>query len=480
MIDIVGLGPGALERVPDGIRLLLLDPSRTVIVRTLRHPAARQLADLRPVLTCDDLYDRADTFDDVYEAIADRVLAERVAVYAVPGSPTVGELAVAKIRSRSSDVIVHPAESFLDVIFAKFGIDPLADGFQLLNAHDLPAVLTFEVPTVVGHLDRAEILADTLARVDRALPEGVEVSVVSGLGAADETTSTAPPADIDASLAGLRTSLFVPATSGGVAGVISTMHRLRRECPWDRKQTHESLVRYLLEETAELADAIAAMSADADDLGAYAEVEEELGDVLLQVLFHAAIAEQEGAFDITDVAESLRRKLVRRHPHVFGDVDAADAEAVKANWDEIKAAEKEGGSGASALAGVPASLGSLARAADLQARAAKVGFDWPDVPPVLAKVGEELAEMRQAVEADDRSDISHELGDLLFSVVNLARHVGVEPEVALRAANHRFESRFVAMEAEGPLAALTLDELDTRWERAKMRSPGRVPPSSGK
>ena len=472
MIDIVGLGPGDLERVPEGTRLLLLDPSRTVIVRTLRHPAARELADLRPVLSCDDIYDRADSFDDVYEAIADRVLAEVGAIYAVPGSPTVGELAVAKIRSRSSDVTVHPAESFLDVMFARFGIDPLADGFQLLNAHDLPAVLTFEVPTVVGHLDRAEILADALARVERALPEGAEVSVVSGLGSSDETTVTAPPADIDASLAGLRTSLFVPATSGGVLGAIGTMRRLRRECPWDRKQTHESLVRYLLEETAELTDAIAAMSADPDDLGAYAEVEEELGDVLLQVLFHAAIAEQSGAFDITDVAETLRRKLVRRHPHVFGDVDAADAETVRANWDQIKAAEKGSGSGESALGGVPMSLPALARAADLQSKAAKVGFDWPDVPPVLAKVGEELAEMRQAVEAADRRAISHELGDLLFSIVNLARHVGVEPEVALRAANHRFESRFVAMEAEGPLTALTLDELDSRWERAKLRTQG--------
>jgi tetrapyrrole methylase family protein / MazG family protein len=471
MIDIVGLGPGDLARVPESIRKILVDPSRTVIVRTLRHPAAAQLAELRSVETCDDLYDLSETFDQTYEAIADRVLAAVNPVYAVPGSPSVGELAVAKIRERSSDVTVHAGESFLDLVFARFAVDPLADGFQLLNGHDLPAVLSFNAPTVIGHLDRAEILADVLARLDRALPEGQEVSLVAGLGAADEVTVTAPSVEIDLGLAGLRTSLFVPATSSGVTGAIQTMHRLRRECPWDRKQSHESLVRYLLEETAELADAIAGLAREPGDVGGYADVEEELGDVLLQVLFHAAIAEQEGAFDITDVAETLRRKLVRRHPHVFGDVDAADADAVKANWEEIKAAEKVRVEPASALDGVPTGLGALARAGELQRKAAKVGFDWPEVHPVFDKVAEELSELRQAL-AGDGGEVGHELGDLLFSVVNLARHIGVEPDVALRAANHRFESRFQAMESEGPLLGLSADDLDTRWERAKSRTQG--------
>lgn len=469
MIDIVGLGPGDLGRIPESTRQILLEPARIVIVRTLRHPAAAQLAEMREVVTCDDLYDRSQTFDDVYEAIADRVLAADGPVYAVPGSPTVGEFAVAKIRSRASEVTVHPAESFLDAMFAHFGVDPLADGFQLLNGHDLPVVLTFEFPTVIGHLDRAEILADTLARLDRALPEEARVSLVAGLGSGDATTVTLPPVEIDSSLAGLRTSLYIPATESGMSGAVRTMHRLRRECPWDREQTHESLVRHLLEETAELADAIAALSADPDDLGPYGAVEEELGDVLLQVLFHAAIAEQDGAFDITDVAETLRRKLVRRHPHVFGDVAAADAATVKANWDEIKAAEKGTVASGSALDGVPAGLGALARAGELQRKAAKVGFDWPEAHPVFEKVAEELAELRHALATGDSSGVEAEAGDLLFSVVNLARHLGVEPEVALRAANHRFELRFHAMEAEGPLTGLSLPDLDTRWERAKSR-----------
>lgn len=468
MIDIVGLGPGDFDRVSGETRALLLDPGRTVIVRTLLHPAAAQLAELREVASCDDLYEASETFADVYSAIADRVLSAERAVYAVPGSPTVGELAVAEIRRRTADFVVHPAESFLDVMFARFGIDPLADGFQLLNGHDLPRALAFPVPTVIGHLDRGEILADVLARLSRALPEEVEVSVAGGLGASDEKVVTAHPDDIDPGLAGLRTSLYVPATSAGWTGVVDVMHRLRRECPWDRKQTHESLVRYLHEETAELVDAIAEMADDPENIGAFAGVEEELGDVLLQVLFHAAIAEEEGAFDITDVAEALRRKLVRRHPHVFADVDAADADAVKANWDQIKTDEKAGlTQDSSLLAGVPRSLAGMAQAVEYQRRAAKVGFDWPDAESVVGDVTEEVEELSEAVRSGDLEEAGKELGDVLFAAVNVARHLGVDPEIVLRSANRRFEERFRLMEAEGPLDGLTLEELDTRWERAK-------------
>lgn len=467
MIHIVGLGPGDETRIPPATRALLADPALPVVVRTLRHPAAEWLASQRDVQSCDDLYEAAATFADVYDAIADRVVSLRRAVYAVPGSPTVGELAVAAIRRRA-EVTVHPAESFVDAICARVGIDPLADGFQLLNGHDLPAVLSFDVPTVIGHLDHPGVVAEVTARLDRALPDGTLVTVAVDLGTAVEQLVEVPADEVDASLAGLRTSIYVPPTPGGLTGVVAAMYRLRRECPWDRKQTHHSLVRYLHEETAELADALADLG-DGDP-AVYAEVEEELGDVLLQVLFHAAIAEQAGAFDITDVAEVLRSKLVRRHPHVFADVEAEDAETVRANWDEIKAAEKaDRPEPGSVLAGIPASLTPLARAHDLQKKAAGVGFDWPDLPPVLAKVAEELDELRSAESAEE---LDHELGDLLFAVVNASRHVGVDPDQALRRATHRFEERFRLMESEGPLTDLTLDQLDERWERAKSRTQG--------
>ncbi len=465
MIDIVGLGPGDLSRVPAPTLDLLMDPDRTVIGRTIDHPAAAQLAGRRSMVFCDDLYETLESFDDVYEAIADRVMRaadDGPVVYAVPGSPSVGELAAAKILDRAA-ARLHPAESFLDLVFRTVGVDPLADGFQLLNAHDLPAVLSFTVPTVIGHVDDPAVLADLGALIDRTAHDGLEITVLCGIGAADEEIWRGAPALAPAHLAGVRTSVFVPAHPNGLVGVVDMMRRLRNECPWDRKQTHESLIRYLIEETYELIEALNFLiDGDADDLGAYAEVEEELGDVLLQVLFHSVIAEDEGAFGIADVAHTLRTKMVRRHPHVFGDVDAADAETVKANWDQIKATEK--GAGPRSLLDGIAAMPGLPRAMELGRRAAKVGFDWPDIAGVRAAVTEELAEFDHASTDDDRR---REFGDVLFSIVNLARHLDIDPEAALQASASRFDRRFRLMERAGDLADLDLDALNALWHEAK-------------
>ncbi len=470
MIDIVGLGPGDLARVPGPTLDLLLDAGRTVIVRTREHPAALQLAEHRSVVFCDDLYERAPTFDAAYEAIADRVVAASTGgpvIYAVPGSPGVGELAVSKILARFP-ATVHPAESFLDLVFRTVGVDPLADGFQLLNGHDLPAVLSFSTPTVIGHIDDPAVLADISSLIDRTAPDGLEITVLSGLGAADEETWTGPPASAPSRLAGFRTSIFVPAHPGGLVGVVDMMRRLRDECPWDRKQTHQSLIRYLIEETYELIEALNYLDAgDEDDLGAYAEVEEELGDVLLQVLFHSVIAEDDGAFNISDVAHTLRTKMVRRHPHVFGDVEAADAETVKRNWDDIKAMEK-GGASTSLLDGV-APMPGLSKSMELGRRAAKVGFDWPDVAGVRGAVVAELAELDRADSHDDRV---RELGDVLFSIVNLARHLDVDPEAAIQASASRFDRRFRAMERAGDLETLDLDAMNALWHQVKRATDG--------
>jgi tetrapyrrole methylase family protein/MazG family protein len=476
VIDVVGLGPGDLERTAPEAQRLLKDPGRTVILRTLDHPAAAQLAAEREVRSCDDLYRSNEVFGDVYQAIGERVLAaagEGPVVYGVPGSPTVGEFAVGRIRAAAEAagvaVAVHPAESFVDAALGVVDVDPLRDGFRLLNGHELPDPLVFDVPTLIGHVDLPELLADLSVRLDRVLPEDAAVCVLSGLGSADQSVEWSRPTAMKPELAGVRTSVFVPPHPGGLIGAVHTMRILREQCPWDRAQTHQSLVRYLIEESHELADAIAGLPLDGQvDWAAYADVEEELGDVLLQVLFHATIAAQTGAFDVDDVAEQLRRKLVRRHPHVFGEVDAPDADAVRANWDEIKATEKAGRPGpASALEGVPASLPGLERAAEVQRKAAKVGFDWPEATPVLRKLREEVGELLEAL--DHPAAAAHELGDVLFSVVNVARHLDVEPEVAIRAAIHRFEDRFRAIEAMGPIEGLTLQEMDERWERVKRR-----------
>jgi tetrapyrrole methylase family protein/MazG family protein len=467
VITITGLGPGDFDRIPAAVRHVLLDPEATVVVRTLEHPAARELAALREIVSCDDLYQAHDSFDAVYAAIVNRVLeaaADGRVVYAVPGSPTVGELAVRRLLDSDTEVEVLPAESFLEAVLAEIGYDPLERGLQILNGHDLPDPLVLDKPTIVAQLDRPEIMADVAARIGRVVPEDTVVTVLVGAGSSDGVKVEATLDQIDSGLAGYLTSMFIDSEPGGLIGAVRTMAVLREECPWDREQTHQSLVKYLVEESYELIDAVSRLGADENDLVTYAEVEDELGDVLLSVLFHAAIARQNGVFDIDDVAEVMRQKLVRRHPHVFGDIDAETAADVKRNWDQIKDDER-GARRDSLMDGVPPGMPALQRASKIQNRAAKAGFDWDEAAAVLPKVREEVDELEAVL--DDPTRAESELGDVLFSVVNLARHLGVDGEVALRGAIERFETRFRQMEAAGPLDGLSLGDLNERWEEAK-------------
>jgi tetrapyrrole methylase family protein/MazG family protein len=467
VITVTGLGPGDFDRIPSVVRSVLLDPETTVVLRTASHPAAVQLAAMREVTTCDDLYEGHDSFDDVYRAITHRVLeASKLGpvVYAVPGSPFVGEFTVRMLLSSGSEIEVIPAESFVDAVLVEMGYDPLDRGLQILNGHELPQPLVLDKPTIVGHLDRPEILAEVAAQIARVLPEEAIVTVLAGIGAADGVRVDMAPDEVDPEMAGFRTSLFVDSAPGGLIGAVRTMAVLRSECPWDREQTHQSLVKYLVEETYELIDAVSRLGTGEPDWVGYAEVEDELGDVLLSVLFHAAIAAESRAFDIDDVAEVLRRKLVRRHPHVFGEVDVASAAEVKRNWDQIKD-EERGEARQSQMDGVPTGLPALQRAAKIQNRAGKVGFDWSEAAEVVPKVREEVDELEAALGDPEKAE--SELGDVLFSVINLARHLGLDGELALRGAIDRFESRFRSMEAVGPIAGLSLEEMNLRWDEAK-------------
>lgn len=237
-------------------------------------------------------------------------------------------------------------------------------------------------------------------------------------------------------------------------------------CPWDREQTLETLRPYLLEETYEVLDAM-----ERDDVE---EHREELGDLLLQVVFQAALRERAGAFDIDDVVAAINGKLIRRHPHVFADSDAHTPAEVHAQWDRIKAEEKakKGAEKARTLAGLPRALPALLRAQKMGMRASRVGFDWPDTSGVWAKLREELAELEQAVASESEDRVAAELGDLLFATVNLARKLGVDAEGALRAANQRFFDRFAHVEDELAAAGRspresTLEEMDALWQKAK-------------
>ena len=233
-------------------------------------------------------------------------------------------------------------------------------------------------------------------------------------------------------------------------------------CPWDREQTHSTLRSSLIEESHEVIDAIER----SDD----ANLREELGDLLLQVVMHAQLADERGAFTLEEIAFTVSEKMIRRHPHVFGDKLASDSAAVLKQWEKIKREEKGGEAGV--LDGVAASLPALLRSQTLQKKAARVGFDWPDVEPVYDKLTEEIAEIREAVERKDPTAIEAEIGDLLFSAVNLARKLGVDAETALSGANKRFLARFRHIEqtlcAEGrEVDGTSLEELDRLWEQAK-------------
>ena len=477
-ITIVGLGPAGLDRLRPHELGALLDPSTTVIVRTEEHPAAYDLAALRPVVVCDDLYQAGSGFDEVYDAIVERVLSasrDGSVVYAVPGSAIVGERAVGRLIDAAENAgipcVVIPGESFIDAACAIVGIDPIADGLQILDARALSDPLPLHLPSFITQIDSAFVVGEVALALGRTLPESYTVDMLDRIGDEDATITQMTLRDLPGAATGPRSTLFVPAADVGLLGLITTNRILRSECPWDSNQTHHTLVSHLIEETYETVDAISALPASAPggdaDLGAYAVLEEELGDLLLQIVFHTTLAAEAQAFDIDEVAEGIRRKLVHRHPHVFGSVVATEIGEVLANWEELKRVEKRR---ESLMDDIPSALPGIARADKIQRRVASVGFDWPNDEPVFAKVEEELGELREV--RGDRELATAELGDLLFAAVNLARHLDVDPEIALSRANATFVERFRVVErlADGEgrrLRDYGPADLDRLWEISK-------------
>lgn len=482
MITIVGLGPAGLERVAPVALAALYEPGSTVVVRTLDHPASAELAALRPVLSCDDLYEAAADYDSLYETIAARVCdVAGPVVYAVPGSALVGERSVPLIRRTAAaagrPVEVNPGESFLDLAMERVGIDPIADGLQVLDARALPDPLPLHLPTLITQLDTAGTAADLAAELGRVLAHDAPITVLADLGSPDELITRTSIGELPRAATGPRTSAYLESQQVGWVGLVQINRVLRQQCPWDRKQTHHSLLKHLLEETYETVDAVLDLPQEAPggepDYGAYAAVEEELGDLLLQVVFHATMARETGAFDVEEIAEGIRRKLVSRHPHVFGDLVLDDSAAVEANWERLKTVEKRR---ESPMDDVPAALPGLARAEKIQRRAASVGFDWPELRPVMAKLAEEIGELQEVV--DDKTRAAEELGDVLFSAVNVARHLGIDSELAMRAATTRFEERFRWIESQvgdGDMSTMSLHELDALWDQAKAAGIGDLP-----
>ena len=475
VVTVVGLGPGGPEYVTDHTRAEIARVAARFL-RTARHPSASLVPD---ATTFDEVYEQADTFDDVYAEITERLVAAATlhgeVLYAVPGSPLVLERTVRSLRADARvECRLHPAMSFLDLAWARLGVDPVEARVTLVDGHEFATAAAGLVGLLlVAHTHANWVLSDIKLAVEDATGDE-PVVILQRLGTADEAVVHTTWADLDRTVeADHLTCVYVPSLGAPVGAELVRFHQLartlREQCPWDQEQTHATLVRYLLEETYELVDALQAL--DPDDPATDEHLLEELGDVLYQIEFHATIAEQEGRFTMADVARNVHDKLVRRHPHVFGDVTAEDSDTVKANWDAIKREEK---GRTSVFDGVAEAQPSLAYAEAVQRKAAKVGFDWPDVHGALPKIAEEAAELLDAAAGGDADHTADELGDLLFAVVNVARHLKVEPETALRAATRKFRTRFEAVEAlarerDLDLHTAGLDALDALWDEVKRR-----------
>ena len=477
-VVIVGLGPGPRNTVTQAT-LEAIERINVQFVRTKRHPTA----DLMPKATSfDSLYDTLPKFDDVYSAITEAVVTAAIehgeVLFAVPGSPLILESSVAQLRADSRvEVEVLPALSFLDLAWEALGIDPVNAGVRLIDGHRFALEASGERgPLLVAQVHADWVLSDV--KLSHESANGNEpVVLLHHLGLPDQRVEHTTWQELDRVLpADHLTTLYIAQMAEPVSGELARLHQLartlREQCPWDREQTHDSLIKHLIEETYEVVDAIEAL--DTNDPATDEALIEELGDLLYQVEFHATIAEQQGRFSMADVARSIHDKLVRRHPHVFGDVVANSANDVVQTWDEVKRAEKKSvDDAASTFTGVAKSGPSLQYATKIQKRAADVGFDWPNADGAFEKIIEESAEIRQAVALNsDPETVRMELGDLLFSVVNLSRHLGHDAEQALRGASDKFRHRFEQVEQLAltrgiDLANAPLEQLDALWDEVK-------------
>ncbi|GAU76109.1 nucleoside triphosphate pyrophosphohydrolase [Fusibacter sp. 3D3] len=477
-ITIVGMGPGSKEYLTvQAIEALTTLPN--VYLRTEKHPVVEYLVQKgMRYQSFDELYEAADTFEETYETIANKVLLLAKAgpvVYAVPGNPFVAEKTVALIIASHPNAlikIVHGV-SFIDAIITALKYDPVK-GLEIVDG------LKIESETLNPKKDRLiiqvynQMVASTVKlQLMLRYQDDHEVVVVNAAGIESlEKIERVPLFELDRNPERFNhlTSLFVPAANASgytFEDLQNIMVKLRSDngCPWDREQTHRSLTKYLVEEAYEVLDAV-----ESEDDNALID---ELGDVLLQVVFHATIANEDGYFSMDDITDGICQKMIRRHPHVFGDVDVSGSDEVLVNWQAIKAKEKQTEKIHEAMNAVATSIPALIRSQKVQKIAANVGFDWQNVKEAIKKIDEELGEFKVEVEAQDFMKLEEELGDLLMIISNVARHLKIDAEIALAKAIEKFIRRFKYVEEklaesnEIPNSE-ALDKMDKLWLEAKI------------
>jgi tetrapyrrole methylase family protein / MazG family protein len=421
-VVVVGLGPGGPDLVTAGT-LAELDAVPHRFLRTARHPSASVVAD---ATTLDHHYEAGDSFDDVYERIVEDLVTagqeHGEVLYAVPGSPRVLERSVDRLVADDRvSVRVVPAMSFLDLAWVRLGVDPLERGVRLVDGHRFAeAAAGQRGPLLVAHCHNQRVLSDIKLAYDDEPPPAVVV--LQRLGLPDEVVLELAWEDLDRAVeADHLTSLWIPETAPDLGGALvafdGLVRTLRSECPWDREQNHASLSRHLLEESYEVLEVLDHLDVEAGE--GFDDLEEELGDLLFQIVFHSVLAAEEGQFTLADVARGVHDKLRDRHPHVFGGPAAESLEQLSTDWELRKVAEKGRGS---VMEGIPAALPALLYALKVQKKAASQGVDWRDLA------------------GEDENDLVTRLLDL----VDEARTAGLDPESELRAATVRLRDAYNA------------------------------------
>lgn len=479
MLKIMGLGPGAYEALTIGA-LKELKNNKNIYFRTEKHPTVDFLKDEGIKFeSYDHAYEKYDSFDDVYKYIAEDLITkikdDEDLIYAVPGHPLVAEKSVVNLielcKENNIQYEVLPAVSFVDAMMEALQVDPI-EGVKIIDAFDMKnQILDKRVGTIITQVYNNFIASEVKLRLLEGYEDDTEIIFVRAAGVEGlESIRKIPLYELDwQEDIDYLTSIYIPKDLGDkkdFQDLLDIIETLRNPggCPWDREQTHESLKSALLEECYEVIDAIENEDEDA--------LIEELGDVLLQVVFHASIGKEDGYFDIMDVIGGISNKMINRHPHVFGNEEANTSEQVLVNWDEIKKEEKGIKTLTEEMQNIAKSLPATTRAYKVQKKAKKVGFDWDDVNCAMDKVKEELNEIKEVYNCEDKSIIEGEVGDLLFACINVARFLEVDGELALDKTIKKFIKRFSYIENEAiknnkNLKDMTLEEMDKLWEEAK-------------
>ena len=480
MIKIVGLGPGAQEALTIGT-ICELESNKNVFLRTEKHPTVDYLKEKNIEFgTYDNVYESIGNFDEVYLNIANDLIKKHEElgelIYAVPGHPLVAEKSVFNLielcKENNVEYKIIPAVSFIDAMIEALKIDPI-EGLKVIDSFDIGnQILDKKIGTIITQVYNQLIASEVKLKLLEQYNDETEIHYVRAAGIKDQESIRKIPLfeldmqeDID-----YLTSIYIPKDLNNKKDfndLLSIIETLRGEdgCPWDREQTHQSLKKALIEESYEVVDAI---DQEDDD-----SLIEELGDVLLQVVFHASIGKEDGYFDISDIIEGICNKMISRHPHVFKNSNELNSsEEVLVKWDELKKKEKGYDSITEEMKGITKGLPALLRAHKVQEKAKKVGFDFEDVNFAINKVKEELNEVIDVYNTENVEKIKEEIGDLFFSCVNVARFLKVDEELALNYTIDKFIKRFayiekIAKEKNMELINMNLDEMDKLWEISK-------------